>query len=294
MSERAVDRGLIPGRSPAASEDWKPIAGFLIRSCGLSEDDVRRILALKDADELRFSEAALRLGLVTQADVDAFHARPPLAVEEVAQVTPSSELVIAHDPFDLHAERIRALRTELLLRRDESDEGSALAVISAHASEGRSRLAAELAVAFAQLGQSTLLVDADLRHARQQVLFPGSSGRGLATTLARREAPRLQSIAGLPHLSVLLSGERPANPLELLSDPLLGELLSGWKRRFRHILFDTPPIAQYSDALATATHAGQVLVVTRAQVSPMASTREMLRRLAVTDALVLGAVVNHF
>lgn len=288
----STSAGLIPGRPRAAAEDWMPVARFLIKRCGLSEQDVRRILELKDAEELRFTEAALRLGLITQADVDAYHGQAPLPPAD-APAEPAPELTLLRDPYHPQSERLRALRTELLLRRPDTPGGAALAVVSAEAGEGRSRLAAELAVAFAQLGEPTLLVDADLRRPRQQQLFRAASPQGLSETLAKQTAPRLHPVAGLPALSVLLAGERPGNPLELLSGPLLGELLGGWRRRFRHIVFDTPAVSQVSDALAVATHVGRVLVLARAGRTGMAAHRAMLQRLAVTDALVLGAVLLH-
>lgn len=282
---------LIPGRQSAGAEDWLKLAAHLVRNCGLSEADIQRIMVLKNNEELRFAEAALRLGLATQADIDAAHAPMAPPTEPTARAT--ADLVVAHDPYDPHSEKVRALRTELLLR--QSGQGANIfAVVSPVRGEGRSRLAGELAIACAQLGEPTLLVDADLRHSRQHELFAADNSRGLAEALASGEAPRVQAVQQLPQLSVLSAGSRAANPLELLSGALFGDLINGWRRRYKHIVLDTPPVGEYSDALAVATHAGAVLLVSRVQKTPLDQNREMLRRLAATGARILGGVMNHF
>lgn len=284
---------LIPGRGSAdAAVDERNTAAFLLRRCGLSEDDLRRIRTVMEQLELRFPEAALRLGLATQADLDAASHAEPAAVAP-PRARPARELTIAADPFDRHSERIRALRTALLLRQG-GEAGSVLAVMSPCSGEGRSRLAAELAIALSQLGRPTLLVDADLRRPRQHALFGLETGAGLAEVLGQRAAPEVQAVAGLPQLFLLTAGMRVSNPLELLSEPQLSDLLAGWSRRYLHIVLDTPPADEVSDALAVATQARRVLVVLRAGRTPLAQSREMLRRLAATPAAVLGAVLNRF
>jgi receptor protein-tyrosine kinase len=84
------------------------------------------------------------------------------------------------------------------------------------------------------------------------------------------------------------------NPLELLSDNRFARMTDDWRRTYTFVVIDTPPIAQYSDAIAVATLAGRVLVLGRAKHTPYKGLREMMRRLAVTQSRVLGAVVNHF
>ena len=226
------------------------------------------------------------------------HAPPPpfaRAPEPGAhRAAPGAALVPAHQPYHQRSEQIRLLRTELLLRHDAPDGANALAVVSAHAHEGRSQLAAELAISFAQLGQPTLLVDADLRTPSQHMLFAADNHEGLACALAREGRPALQPVAGLPALSLLTAGPLPPNPLELLSDRCFEDLVSGWRAQFQFVVLDTPPIGRYADALAVATVTGRVLTVCRATRTAFRDTRDMTRRLAATRARALGAVINHF
>jgi protein-tyrosine kinase len=210
------------------------------------------------------------------------------------KAAPSAGLVPAHLPYHERSEQIRLLRTELLLRHDGAGGANIMAVVSAHAGEGRSQLAAELAISFSQLGQPTLLVDADLRAPRQHQLFGADNQSGLATALARETRPLLQPVAGLPALFLLSAVPTPQNPLELLSDRCFEDAVAEWRSSFQFVVLDTPPIGRYADALAVATVTGRVLSLCRARHTAFKETRNMTRRLAATRARTLGAVINHF
>lgn len=206
---------------------------------------------------------------------------------------PSAELLIAHARGGAHVERIRALRTELLLRQRQ-DENRAIAVVSASPGEGRSRLAAELAIAFAQTGAPTLLVDADLRRGRQAALFGIKPGEGLAETLEGSGSAHLHGVHGLPHLAVVTAGAAPEQPLERLSTARFAELLNAWRGQFQHVILDTPPAHHYADGLAVAALCGAALIVSRAGHTPVSGLRELLRGLSLTPARVLGCALTRF
>lgn len=284
---------LVPGRQFASIEDPTHVAQYLIRYAGLGEEALQAIAELRAREELRFSEAALRLGLVTQADVDAaLSASRNLDSERPARAQPDAQLVVAHDPFDPHSEQIRALRTSILLRQGEAAT-NVLAVVSSQRGEGRSRLAAELAISCAQLKQPTLLVDADLRNPGLHRLFGLDNAQGLANALAETAAPQINGVNGLPQLSLLTAGLSAGNPLELLSSDALSALLVGWRRRYRHIVFDTPAVASVSDALAVASHAGAALPLARLHRTPTRDWKSLIQRLHSTRAQVLGGVLNR-
>jgi protein-tyrosine kinase len=218
----------------------------------------------------------------------------PLHAHHETPGVPADRLVLAHSPYHPRSEQIRMLRTELLLRHEANDSANVVAVLSPCAAEGRSQLAAELAIAFAQLGRPTLLVDADLRHPQQHVLFNADNTRGLAHAIAREEVPRFQTIKNLPSLFLLTAGAPPANPLELLSDRCFESMAGDWRQHFQFVVLDTPPVSQYADGLAVATIVGRVLSLSRARHTPYRDTRDMLRRLGATQSRILGAVINHF
>jgi Mrp family chromosome partitioning ATPase len=116
----------------------------------------------------------------------------------------------------------------------------------------------------------------------------------LAQAVADGDPPYLNPVENLPHLSVLTAGAMSTNPVELLSDGRFELLVSQWRKRYEHVVIDTSPLSEYSDALAVATLVGRVLMVTRAKHTHYKATREMMRRLAATQSQVVGAVVNHY
>lgn len=234
---------------------------------------------------------------------------PPAKPDETSELHPGSrdltplhevveaarEVLMAHDPLHARCETVRALRTELLLRRASApDRSDSVALMSPCAGEGRSLLAADLAIAFAQTGQPTLLVDADLRRPRQHVLFPVANLRGLSQAIEFGTAPQLYGVYDVPTLSVLTSGNALRNPLELLSSHRFAAMVENWRRQYAFIVFDTAPVGEFADGLAVASLVGRVLTLSRAHHTPFQDMQAMLRRLAATRAQILGAVINHF
>ena len=219
----------------------------------------------------------------------------PIAL--LSPLRPGRELLFARSQDDDRSEQIRKLRTELLLRA-HTDKGGALtlAIVGAGTGEGRSLLAAELALAFAYLNRPTLLIDADLRNPRQHALFGMESpGTGLIQAIMLRDSPGLHSVEGFPPLAVLTAGDRSAeNPNELLSGGQFQRLIAALRLRFSCIIVDTPRFGHYSDAQILSAVLGNVLCVHRAGVSTFRNTRDMLRDLASSRATILGSVLNHF
>jgi protein-tyrosine kinase len=293
----------------------KSLNDELIALWGLSPESVERIADVVRSEGLSFSDAALRLGLVSREDLEdanawvdrrsappgpieaAIHqakARTSVALRHAGMVRPSSRMLLVHDPDSARSERIRALRTELMLLVGDARHDNVVALLSPGAAEGRSQLCAELAIAFAQAGRRTLLVDADMRHPHQHALFNADYQWGLAQALALGEAPSLYGVEGVPELSLLTAGVIPPNPLELVTNRRFGRMVETWRRTYDFVLIDTPPVSKYADGLAIATAATRVLVVTRTETTSFSSMKELVRRLVPTQARILGAVLNKF
>jgi chain length determinant protein tyrosine kinase EpsG len=207
-----------------------------------------------------------------------------------------AELVLAHSPFHRCAEELRALRTQLLIRwANAGVRPRLLAIVSPGAGEGRSYLAANLAVAFAQLGERTLLVDADLRAPRQHRIFGVPERGGLSAILAGhagREA--VQHLPEFGSLALLPAGAPPPNPQELLSRAALPQLLHELRADFDILLFDTSPARQFADAHGVAFRAGQVLMVARRDHTRLTDAHRVIRELTDTGTRIVGSVVAAF
>ena len=212
----------------------------------------------------------------------------------VRHARPTPRIAGAYDSFDPRSEKIRALRTELLLRREPGDRAGVIALLSPGTGDGRSQLAAELAIAFAQLDRPTLLVDADLRHPSQHLLFAADNKTGLSQAIENGSTPYLHPVEGFRHLSLLTAGPTPDNASELLLNKRFAALVEEWRESFDFVVLDTAPITQYSDGLAIASLVKHVLVLSRARHTLYKESRDMLRRLAATRSHVVGAVLNHF
>jgi len=207
---------------------------------------------------------------------------------------PGLSLTPVHQPHAPRSEQMRALRTELMMRRERTDSAEIVTLLSPGCGEGRSQLAAELAITFAQLGRPTLLLDADMRHPRQHLLFDVDNRHGLSQLLAEGQAPRLYPVSGMPHLRLHTAGSPPSNPVELLSGTAFEEALARYRQDYDFIIIDTPPLDTYADALAVISLTRHGLVLTRAQHTRYRDTRQMLRRLTAARAQILGSVINHF
>jgi protein-tyrosine kinase len=293
------------------------ICAALIERCNLSADAVDSIMRARKELRIGILEAAIQIGLVTPEEAaDAIEdlrqrgSRRPMGVIETAlrrqagtrivavqhaqMVKPGRDLILAHDLDNDRSERIRALRTELLLLLGTADVANVISVMSPQSGEGRTQLSAELAIAFSQLGRRTLLVDGDLRRPAQHFLFNAPNQYGLAQALAAEERPAVFGVEGLPHLSLVTAGAITPNPLELLSGGRGERLIAQWKYDQEFVIIDTPPVSQYADALTIAMIAGRVLVLSRAQSTRHNEMKNMLRRLASTQSQILGAVINNF
>jgi receptor protein-tyrosine kinase len=308
----------LPADPPPSLPADMEVSDALIAELGLSDPMVQKIYEVMASFGVNFIEASNRLGVLRPATIEEAikrlqrknAAQDGAGIMETAlrrisldkrvvlrqgeRVTPGPALILAHDSDHPRSERLRALRTELLLLHEAQRGANIVAVVSAGAGEGRSQLCGELAICFAQLGRRTLLVDADLRKPQQHVLFGATNQHGLSQAIALNEKPYFHPVDGLPFMHLLTAGPVPKNPLELLSDGRFANLLTDWRNAYEFIVLDTPPVEQCADALAVATMAQRTLILSRARHTTYKSTRALLRRLGSTQSRLLGAVINHF
>jgi chain length determinant protein tyrosine kinase EpsG len=172
----------------------------------------------------------------------------------------------------------------------------ALAIVSPGHGDGRSFLAANLAIVFSQLGERTLLVDADLRCPRQHELFKVSNSGGLSGLLAGRisDAAVVIRVPSLLGLYVLPAGAIPPNPLELLGRPAFSDTLRNLGKDFDVLIIDTPAASDASDAQTIAALAGSALIVGRQNKSLSAEIAILADSLRQSGGKLVGAVLNEF
>lgn len=283
---------------PALAYDRRSIGAVLVDAGRLKIQDAERILHLqRENKNLRFGDAALQLGVLTQADIDyALSRQFDFPYLQRGETSVSEEVVAAFAPFGPQVEAIRALRSQLMLRWLDSDPAcKALAVVSAARKEGRSFIASNLAVTFSQLGQRTLLVDADLRNPCQHRLFGIDNRVGLSAVLSGRAGQEtVQGIPALPSLSVLPAGALPPNPEELLARPIFAELLHQLAAELDVILLDTPAAGETADAQTVAVRAGAALIIARKNAARKWRVQGVSESVAQGRVNIVGAVLNSF
>lgn len=267
--------------------------GKLLQDAGkLKPQDMERVLKLQKEQNLRFGEAAQKLGLVTESDIQqalSHQFEYPTMSEVEASLSP--ELTAATTPFSKEAETLRSVRAELMLRWFREGRKT-LAVGSASADEGASYLVANLAVLFAQMGRKVLLVDANMRQPHQHTVFSLVNNTGLSEVLAGRvSSVQVLAVKAFPTLSMLTAGSPPPNPAELLARPTFDALLSSLEASYDIILIDMAPARLSSDFQQIVARVGGMLIATRRNVGRIAQLVDLKEKITFTGAQIIGAVV---
>jgi capsular exopolysaccharide synthesis family protein len=190
------------------------------------------------------------------------------------------------------AEAYRGVRTAIYFSM-EGDGHKVLQITSPNTGDGKSTLAANLAVSIAQSGKSILLIDADCRRPRLHKVFGLSSRAGLATVISGESElnDAIQSTP-IPNLSVLPCGPRPSNPAELLTSPRFKELIDTLRERYDFVLIDTPPLLAVSDPSVVAPRVDGVLLTIRVTKNGRPDAERSKDMLQTLGATIVGVVVN--
>jgi chain length determinant protein tyrosine kinase EpsG len=287
----------LEGSARPIGHQTRHIGAILMDEGKLTASDAEQVLARQRELGWRFGEAAIELNLITDADLRQALAKQyefPYLVSGPDGV--SKELIAAWDPFHPVVEELRAVRTQLLIRWYNPEAARrTLAITSAAAREGRSFVAANLAVVFSQLGQRTLLIDADFRAPRQQSIFNIPDRFGLSSALSgRADLSAAVPITGLTGLSVLPAGPVPPNPLELLSRGIFAALLGKAQAEYDVIIIDTPPVNDYADAQTITFRSGDALLISRKDQTRLDETERAVRQLSDASARIVGTLMNAY
>lgn len=271
------------------------IGDLLVASGALRPLDVQRIVSKQRESSKRFGEIAVELKLITQAQLSAALAKQiGYPYVEYGRSSLAPTLAAAYQPFCDYAEALRTLRSQLLMRWFGREQ-RALAVTSARRDSACSSVAANLAVVFAQLGESTLLIDANLREPQQHRLFDLGACAGLTDLIGERctldEA--LHRIEPFEKLTLMPSGAQLPNPQEILSGPAFADMLEELVQEFDVVIVDTPPLLDFADAAIVSQRAGACVVSARRHVTPAADLTRSKSLLPPTGATLLGVVIHE-
>ncbi|HEY7031525.1 MAG TPA: polysaccharide biosynthesis tyrosine autokinase [Thermomicrobiales bacterium] len=206
----------------------------------------------------------------------------------------TDQLFVLRNPRSASAEAIRLLRTNVEFAA-ASHEIASLAVTSPGPSEGKSTVTANLAVAMAQAGFTTVVLDADLRRPSQHKLFEVQNQRGLTTLLTHPDHPwKWASIEVIPDkLFLIPSGPLPPNPADLLASDRMRDLVEELTQTVDLVLIDTPPILAATDPLVVAPDVSGVVLICRANRTRHDALRRAAESLHQGGIRIVGTVLNQ-
>jgi len=202
-----------------------------------------------------------------------------------------AQLVTVSKPETLAAESYRILRTNLQIAGTDRHLPSLL-ISSPSRGDGKSDVAANLAVVLARAGKQVILVDANLRRPQLATLFGVPDQNGLAQLLDSDSVPEPVAVSSVPNLFVLPAGGVAPNSSEILGSQRMYRLIQEYKARVDVVLIDSPPL-WYSDALALAPQVDGVLLVVSSGTTGRENTINAVESLRLVGARIIGTVLNR-
>jgi non-specific protein-tyrosine kinase len=208
---------------------------------------------------------------------------------------PDARLVVVSDPRAPAAEAFRALRTNIQFASVDRPL-RVLLITSAGPAEGKSTIAANLAAALAQAGKRVALVDADLRRPSQHRVFklPNHSGLTHALIQDKGELNGALRPTAIEDLRIMVSGDLPPNPAELLGSNRVGHVLDELQKQVDVVIVDTPPCLVVTDAVALSKRADGVLLVADAGKTRRSALEQSAKAIQQVGGNVLGVVLNKY
>ena len=210
-----------------------------------------------------------------------------------ATASPNPSRIVTHaDPRSPVAEAYRSLRTNLAFARSQRDVRS-IVLTSPGPADGKSTTVANLAITFAQQGQRTLLVDADLRRAVLDKTFRVPRSPGLTDVIiGDKSLSEAVHETEVPNLYLMGSGHLPPNPSELLGSPAMRRVIEQATTEFDIVLFDSPPLLAVTDAAVLATMVDGSLMVARVGATQRRALARAVAQLRTVHSHILGGVLN--
>ena len=297
---RVVDPAMIPAYPSRPAKARNIAMAFLVGLVGgIGLALMREYLdnTVKTPDDIETLARLPSLAVVPQFDGSSTNGSRKRLLQGIASNGHEKriELVAQHLPKSQMSEAFRALRTSLLLSQPGRPP-QVILVTSALPREGKTTAAANLAVTLAQLGDSTVLVDADLRKPGVGRLLNMANGKyaGFSSYLAGVSSLDLVTVPhpDIPNLAAIPTGPLPPNPADLLSSHKLADAIAELRTKFKFVVIDSPPIMAATDAVILSVQTDGVLLVVRSGETPKEAFTRTRDLLISVKCHILGVVLN--
>lgn len=219
--------------------------------------------------------------------------RASLQTQRISKIKHDRKYILSENSGFYLREAYKTLRTNVNFALANLDGGKVIVVTSSLQSEGKSLTALNLAIALGQVDQKVLLIDCDLRRPRLARLLNLNAPAGLSNLLMDHTLLDVAVVNSEEHgIDLILSGDIPPNPAELLSSARMQKLLDYLRTKYDYVIIDTPPVDLVVDAVALSTRCDGVLFVVRAGQSERGAVIHAMEQLAYSKANVIGFVFN--
>ena len=202
-------------------------------------------------------------------------------------------IIIATKPYAAASEQFRTIRTNIMYSSIDVPIKSVLCT-SATPESGKSTVAVNIAVAYAQTGIKTLLLDADLRRPTSHYTFEVTNQTGLSTAVVN-DVPLEEVVkqTQFEQLDLITSGPIPPNPSELLASQRMNHFMNEISMHYGMIIIDSPPLLAVTDGQILSQKADGVLLVTNVENNNRNELKEAKNLLNKADANIIGVVLNN-
>lgn len=248
------------------------------------------VLAVLGAVILEMSKKTIE----TEDDVRSCIDSPILASIPKSPTLRGNVPAVIAKPAGHAAEEIRRLATNLaFVVLDRSEESNVLVVTSSTPAEGKTTIAANLAAAYAERGESVLLMDADIRHPSVGSFLNLSSSVGLISLLTKQAASEtvIQKY-WKPNFHVLPVEDRPTNPALLVQSKTMKSFIKQASAHYDHVIIDTAPMSVANDAAAFSKNGATVLLAVSLGVAVEKSLRDIVQEFNVIGSQISGVALN--
>jgi len=205
------------------------------------------------------------------------------------------EQTFVNDPRSPLSEAMRSIKMSIQLSGAVSQARS-FVLTSTKPSEGKTTMAANLALAFAGAGERVMLVDADMRKPKLHKFFlnnSDTSSPGLSRFLAGVSSKGLVCRNGLSSVCFIPAGPIPPNPVELLASDRFAMLVQTLARRFDRVIFDGPPYLGFADSMVISRHVGGVVLVSSFGETTRDALLHFKKSVLNSQGKLLGCIINR-
>lgn len=203
------------------------------------------------------------------------------------------QLIVDKMPYAMVSEQFRTIRTNIMYAGVKTDIKAVL-FASDEPAAGKSTVASNMALAYAQTGKKTLLLDADLRRPTSHHTFEVSNEAGLSNAIVNDIS--LNDVikrTDFVNLDLITSGPIPPNPAELLSAPKLDAIMVRLKTDYDIVIIDSPPLLSVTDAQLISKSADGVILVTNVGKNNRDRLKDAIELLGKSNANIIGIVLNQ-